>query len=136
MNAKNICLKREFKASLEEGVNAITEALRPEGFGILTRIDMHTKIKEKLGKEIDPTVILGACNPAVAYQAFNVTTDVAGLLPCNAVVRDVGNGRVSVELTKASSMLEVLGNKDLTASALEVDKMLTRALEHVKLPTA
>ncbi|HAZ14533.1 MAG TPA: hypothetical protein DCY86_17215 [Bdellovibrionales bacterium] len=133
MPAKNISLKKQFKGTVEEGVTAVTEALKPEGFGILTRIDMHAKIKEKLGKEIPQTVILGACNPEVAYQAFLVNTDVAGLLPCNAVVRDLGNNRISVELTKASSMLEVLGDKALNAAALEVDKKLAHALENLKL---
>ncbi len=136
MATKNINLKKKFKAGVEEAVGALTEALKPAGFGILTRIDMHTKIKEKLGKDIPQTVILGACNPEVAYQAFLVNTDVTALLPCNAVVRDLGKNQVSIELTKASSMLELLGDKGLTAQGLEVDKKLANVLETLKLPTA
>src|SRR5690348_5599763 len=64
-------------------------------------------------KEIRPTVILGACNPQLAFEAYQSNTDVASLLPCNAVVRDIGSGRVSVELAKPTSMMKILGDQKL-----------------------
>ena len=95
--------KTEISGTVETAVTKITDALLKEGFGVLTRIDLHTKIKDKLNKMISPTVILGACNPTLAYEAFNSNPDVASLLPCNAVVREIVPGLISIELAKPSA---------------------------------
>jgi len=71
-----INFKREIADTVDHAIERITKALGAEGFGILTRIDMHSKIKEKTGKEIIPTVILGACNPMLAYEAYTANSDV------------------------------------------------------------
>jgi len=99
-------------------------------FGVLTRIDLHAKIKEKIGKEIPPTIILGACNPSLAFEAFVANPDVASLLPCNAVIRDVGDGRMSIELVRPSAIMEMLGDKKLVELAAEADQKLEQALEN------
>jgi uncharacterized protein (DUF302 family)/rhodanese-related sulfurtransferase len=124
-----ICFKKEIVASVESTIDQITQALKSEGFGVLTRIDLHSKIKEKLAKEIPAVVILGACNPQLAYEAYLENSDVASLLPCNAVVRDVGDGRVSVELAKPSSLMKMLGDTPLATLALDADLRLERALQ-------
>jgi uncharacterized protein (DUF302 family) len=98
-------------------VEKLTKLLAEQGFGILTRIDFHTKMKEKLGKDMPPVVILGACNPGLAYEAFQKNTDTAGLVPCNAVVREVGAGKFSIELTKPSLMMEMMGETEMAAMA-------------------
>ncbi len=123
--------KKEIPASLDEAIAKITQALQDEGFGILTRIDFHTKIKEKLNQDIRPVVILGACNPKLALDVYRETPDFASLLPCNAVVRDIGGGRVSVELAKPSALIKILGNENLTAMASDVDQMMIRALASI-----
>lgn len=97
-----INFKREIAATLDQAVERVTQALAAQGFGILTRIDMHSKIKDKTGKEIIPTVILGACNPMLAYEAYTANSDVASLLPCNAVIRELAPGKISVELAAPS----------------------------------
>ena len=79
MNGINF--KREITDTLDHAIERASKALGAEGFGILTRIDMHCKIKEKTGKDIVPTVILGACNPNLAYEAYLANPDVASLLP-------------------------------------------------------
>jgi uncharacterized protein (DUF302 family) len=112
-------------------VERATKALSAEGFGILTRIDMHSKIKEKTGKVIIPTVILGACNPNLAYEAYTANSDVASLLPCNAVIREVAPGKVSVEFIKPTSMMKVLGDAKLIALATDADSRIERALANV-----
>ena len=89
----SINFKREIADTVDNAIERATRALGAEGFGILTRIDMHSKIKEKTGKDIIPTVILGACNPNLAYEAYTANTDVASLLPCNAVIREVAPGQ-------------------------------------------
>lgn len=129
MNGINF--KREIAASVDDAVDRVTRALGAEGFGILTRIDMHAKIKEKLGKDIIPTVILGACNPQLAFEAYGANPDVASLLPCNAVIRELAPGRISVELAAPTAMMRVLGDAQLTALAGEADQRIQRALAAV-----
>ncbi|MBL8114186.1 MAG: DUF302 domain-containing protein [Acidobacteria bacterium] len=125
----SINFKREISGTIEEAVARATRALGAEGFGILTRIDMHSKIKEKTGKDIVPTVILGACNPAFAYEAYTANSDVSGLLPCNAVLREVAPGTISLEFVKPSAMLQVLGDTGLSELAREGDTRVQRALQ-------
>ncbi|MHB0926629.1 MAG: DUF302 domain-containing protein [Gallionellaceae bacterium] len=123
-----INFKREIADTVDHAIERITKALGAEGFGILTRIDMHSKIKEKTGKEIIPTVILGACNPMLAYEAYTANSDVASLLPCNAVIREIAPGRVSVELAKPTAMMQILGDAGLAELAREADAKIERAL--------
>ena len=126
---KSVNMKREINATVEEAVERVTSALKTEGFGILTRIDLHEKIKEKLGKDLPPVVILGACNPQLAYEAFQYNSDVASLLPCNAVIRETGSGKVSIELAKPTAMMEILGDQEMVNLAKTADEKLEKALK-------
>lgn len=123
-----INFKREIAESMDKAIDRATKALAAEGFGILTRIDMHSKIKEKTGKDIVPTVILGACNPNLAYEAYTANADVASLLPCNAVVRELAPGRISLEFAAPSGMMRILGDQQLNDLAKEADIRIQRAL--------
>ncbi len=127
----SINFKREITATLDQAIDRVTKALAAEGFGILTRIDMHSKIKDKTGKDIIPTVILGACNPMLAYEAYTTNSDVASLLPCNAVIREVAAGKQSIEFAKPTGMMKVLGDAKLIALATEADAKIERALQNV-----
>ncbi len=129
MNGINF--KREIAASVDQAVARVTAALAEQGFGILTRIDMHSTIKAKTGKDIIPTVILGACNPNLAYEAYSANSDVAGLLPCNAVIRELAAGKISIELTAPSAMMRILGDDKLVELAGEADKRVQLALAKV-----
>jgi uncharacterized protein (DUF302 family) len=124
----SINFKREVADTMDHAIDRITKALAAEGFGILTRIDMHGKIKEKTGKDIIPTVILGACNPNLAYEAYTANSDVASLLPCNAVIREIAPGKISVELAAPTALMRILGEAKLTELAREADGRLERAL--------
>jgi uncharacterized protein (DUF302 family) len=126
---KSINIKREIQGSVDEAVGRITQALKDEGFGVLTRIDLHAKFKEKLGKDVPATVILGACNPQLAFEAYSRAPDVTSLLPCNAVVRELGPGRVSIELALPTALMEILGDPALVGLAREADQKLGRALD-------
>ena len=123
-----INFKREIADNMAGAIDRATKALAAEGFGILTRIDMHHKIKEKTGKDIVPTVILGACNPNLAYEAYTANPDVASLLPCNAVVRETSPGKISLEFAAPSGMMRILGDQHLTDLAKEADTRIERAL--------
>ena len=129
MNTLNF--KREISGTLDEGIARATQALAAEGFGILTRIDMHQKIQEKLGKTIPPTVILGTCHPGFAYQGIQLNRDITALLPCNAVVREIGAGRYSIAFVKPSALLQILEDAHLSELAREGDAALARALERL-----
>lgn len=127
----SINLKKEVRGQIDEVTKRLIEKLSSQGFGVLTRIDFHDKIKEKLGKDIPPVIILGACNPALAYEAFQRNTDVTSLIPCNAVVRMIDKEKVSVELTKPSSLMAILGDKELQQLATEADFKLEKVLEEL-----
>ena len=127
----SINFKREISDTFDHAIERATKALGAEGFGILTRIDMHSKIKEKTAKDIIPTVILGACNPNLAYEAYTANSDVASLLPCNAVIREVAPGKVSVEFVKPTAMMQILGDTGLAELAREADTKIERALGNI-----
>ena len=126
-----INFKREIADTFDHAIERATKALGAEGFGILTRIDMHGKIKEKTGKDIIPTVILGACNPMLAYEAYTANSDVASLLPCNAVIREIAPGKISLEFIKPTAMMQILGDARLAELAREADAKIERALSSV-----
>ncbi|MGZ3699760.1 MAG: DUF302 domain-containing protein [Bdellovibrionota bacterium] len=129
---KSINFKTETTGTVEQVVGKVTQALQAEGFGVLTRIDLHAKIKEKLGKDIAPAVILGACNPTLAYEAYSANPDVASLLPCNAVIRELAPGRVSVELAKPTALMEMIEDRSLQALAQGADQKLERVLSGLR----
>ncbi|HKB60234.1 MAG TPA: DUF302 domain-containing protein [Gallionellaceae bacterium] len=126
----NINFKREISATMTEAIERATKALAAEGFGVLTRIDMDSKIKEKTGKDIVPTVILGACNPNLAYEAYTTDSDVASLLPCNAVIRETAPGTISLEFIKPTAMMQVLNDARLATLAADADGKIERALKN------
>ena len=126
-----INFKTELSGSFDEVIAQVTDALKNEGFGILTRIDLHLKFREKLGKEISPAAILGACNPQLAYDAYQYNSDVASLLPCNAVVREISPGRCAVALARPSAMMEIVGDKKLVELARDAGLRLERCLNHL-----
>ena len=126
-----INLRKEVSGSVDAVINRVTKALAAEGFGVLTRIDLDRKIHEKTGKSLPRTVILGACNPQLAYEAFRANPDVASLLPCNAVIREVEAGRVAVELAKPSALMRALGDESLVKLAATADDRLGHALAGV-----
>lgn len=88
-----------------DAVSRVREALKREGFGILTEIDLQAAFREKLGREFRPYVILGACNPPLAFSAVNADPAVGLLLPCNVTVESAGEQRTVVRLTDPEALL-------------------------------
>jgi uncharacterized protein (DUF302 family) len=111
----------------EEAVKHVKEALKAEGFGVLTEIDVRKTLQEKLGTEMEPYIILGACNPQLAHRALQQEPEIGLLLPCNVVVRTEGNGS-RVEIADPKSMLGIVGNEQLDAIAQEAAQKLQHAL--------
>jgi uncharacterized protein (DUF302 family) len=121
---------REVGLRFEEAGTHIQAELKAEGFGVLCQIDIHAKLKEKLGVEFPRYLILGACNPEIAYQALQVEINLGLLLPCNAVVYERG-GRVYVGVVDAAKMLSVVGNPAMEEMARLVNEKLRRAVDRV-----
>ncbi|GAC1357492.1 MAG: DUF302 domain-containing protein [Ktedonobacteraceae bacterium] len=111
----------------EEAIKHVKEALKAEGFGVLTEIDVRKTLQEKLGIEMEPYMILGACNPQLAYRALQQELEIGLLLPCNVVVRTEGSGS-RVEIADPKSMLGIVGNEHLDAIAQEAAQRLQRTL--------
>lgn len=112
----------------DEAVAGITEALKKEGFGVLTTIDVKETLKQKLGVDFQRYVILGACNPQLAHRALSLEPGVGLLLPCNVVVSESAQGAV-VQVVKPQAMLGVVQRKEIQPIADEADARLRRALE-------
>ena len=116
----------------EAGLEAVTQALKTEGFGVLTKIDVRATLKEKLGADFRPYAILGACNPPLAHQALS-TDAIAGLmLPCNVTVEAAENGGSLVRIANPETMLLVAGlqaNPGLQAVAHEARQRLERVAQ-------
>ena len=108
------------------------EALAAQGFGVLTEIDMQATLKAKLGVDIAPQVILGACRPPLAHAALQIEPSIGVLLPCNVVVRAVDGDRTLVETIDPDIMVSVTGNPDLLAVATDARTRLTTALHSLQ----
>jgi uncharacterized protein (DUF302 family) len=124
-------MARTVPLSHEEADRRIREELQKEGFGILTEIDVKATLKNKIGVDVPPYSILGACAPQLAHQAIEREPDVGLLLPCNVVVRDGGDAGTVVEIMDPVTQLEVAQNPALEELGREARERLERALERI-----
>ena len=109
-------------------LDVTTVALKTEGFGVLTTIDVQATLKEKLGESFDPYLILGACNPALAHRALTADGDIGLMLPCNVVLHET-DGKTTVSIVDPHSMLAAAGgNPAVQAIATEASERLSRVL--------
>ena len=109
-------------------VAATREALADQGFGILTEIDLAATMKAKLDVDLPPQVILGACRPALAYEAIGIEPSIAAVLPCNVVVRSTGDDTTVVEAFDPDAMMGLAGGGALESVAADAKQRLTAAL--------
>jgi uncharacterized protein (DUF302 family) len=114
-----------FDAAIEK----VTAVLQTEGFGVLSDIDVAGKMKEKLGEDMPPYRILGACNPPLAHQAVSAVPDIGLLLPCNVLVREDDAGVVHVSFMDPEAVLSLVGNDDVKPLAGEVKSRLLRVMD-------
>jgi uncharacterized protein (DUF302 family) len=118
----------ELDLSYEQAVPKVKEAFKAQGFGTLTEIDVRATLKEKLGEDMEPYVILGTCNPQLAHRALDVDRAIGALLPCNVVVRAV-DGRTVVEALDPQVMVTVPGREELQPVADEASRRIQVALD-------
>lgn len=113
--------------SFEEALDRTTAALKSEGFGVLSDIDIQRAMKEKLGVDMQPYRILGACNPPLAHQALQADPDMGLLLPCNVIVREESPGRVVVGFLDPQIMVGLTGKPGVKPVADQAESRLRRA---------
>lgn len=112
----------------EKALARASEELAKEGFGVLTEIDVAATLKKKLGKEMPPYRILGACNPQLAHRAIEAEPQIGALLPCNVVVRVDPAGKTVVEIMDPQAVLQLVDRPEIAAIAAQVRERLVRVL--------
>lgn len=115
-------------AGVDEAERRVTDALKAEGFGVLTRIDVKDTLEKKLGARLRPYVILGACNPPLAHRALEAEPPIGLLLPCNVVVREIDGGEVAISIADPKAMFQLVDNPSVAPIAAEVDARLRRVI--------
>ena len=116
------------KTAFEDAVTRVTAALKDEGFGVLTEIDVKATLKKKIDVDFTRYLILGACNPHLAYQALQAETELGLLLPCNVVVREDDAGDVHVSAVSPRAMFQVVDNPAMGDIAGQVEARLERVI--------
>jgi uncharacterized protein (DUF302 family) len=116
--------------TIQQAQQKVTDALKTEGFGILTEIDVQETMKKKLNIDVKPYKILGACNPPLAHRALSAEPLIGLLLPCNVVVFE-DQGQMTVSIAKPLEMFKSVDNPALAPLAQEVDEKLRRVLDRI-----
>lgn len=127
----NYGLKKEFKYSVVELEKIVTAELKKEGFGVLTRIDVKEKFREKLNIEFKDYLILGACNPPYAHKSLLAEEDIGLMLPCNVIIYSKGEGSV-LAVVKPTAAMGMVDNEELARIASIVEEKLKKVVDRVK----
>jgi uncharacterized protein (DUF302 family) len=125
---QNYGIRKTLDIGFDEAVGRTRELLQTEGFGVLTEIDMKAKLKEKIDVDVPPYLILGACNPPLAYKALQAEPEIGLLLPCNVIVYEGPGGKTVVSAMDPGVMSKVVGDNPVME---EVAKDARARLERV-----
>jgi len=116
------------QTSFTDAVERVTTALSSEGFGVISEIDLHEKIKNKLGVDFKRYRILGACNPSYSYKALQAEDKVGVMLPCNVLVIEQGENEIEIAAVNPTEAMMAIRNNTLTELAAEIEEKLKKAL--------
>jgi uncharacterized protein (DUF302 family) len=128
---KLYAISRIIDADFLATIARVTEALKREGFGVLTDIDVAATLKQKLGVTFPPYRILGACNPAMAHRALLLEDKIGTMLPCNVIVREAGPGHIEVAAINPHFTMQNVGNPALLDVASDITDRLGRVVASV-----
>ncbi|MBU0696483.1 MAG: DUF302 domain-containing protein [Bacteroidetes bacterium] len=117
--------------SFDNAIQKVTEALKAEGFGILTEIDIKATLKKKLDVDFYNYTILGACNPPFAYKALMSEDKIGTMLPCNVIVQEKEAGQVEVSAVDPAASMQAIENDELATIAKEIRARLQKVIEHL-----
>lgn len=121
-------LAAKLQVPFDDAIAQTEAALKTEGFGIISRIDMKQTLKSKIDVDFRPYTILGACNPALAHEALQLEDKVGLMLPCNVIVQESGPGDVEVAAIDPVASMRAIDNPELTMAAQVVREKLARAI--------
>jgi uncharacterized protein (DUF302 family) len=121
-------MSRTIESGFDEAAARVVDALKREGFGVLSDIDVAATLKQKLGIEFRPYRILGACNPPLAHQALSAEDKIGVMLPCNVIVQEAGAGKIEVASIDPRAAMERVGNPALADVAREVADRLAQVI--------
>jgi uncharacterized protein (DUF302 family) len=124
-------ITRKTHGEFDTVIGRVKEALKSEGFGVLTEIDIAGTLKTKIGKDFRPYRILGACNPNLAFEALKEEANIGVMLPCNVVVQRADNGAIEVSSIDPATAMQAVGNPRLSAVADKVRASLKRVIDAV-----
>ena len=117
--------------SFDDVIEKVTDELKKEGFGVLTNIDVKATLKKKLDVDFQNYRILGACNPAFAYQALQAEDKIGVMLPCNVIVQDTKDGKVEVSAVDPIASMRAIQNTGLVDIANQVQAKLKKVIENL-----
>ncbi len=122
-------INKTIESDFNSAIKKVTEALKTEGFGVLTTIDIQEKLKEKINVDFHPYIILGACNPPFAYQALQKEDKIGTMLPCNVVVQELKSNKIEVAAVDPIASMQAVENEELASIATEIQKKLKKVIE-------
>jgi len=122
-------ISKKLDATYEQAIDEVKEALAIQGFGVLSEINIHDKLKEKLDVDFRRYTILGACNPAYAYKALQSEDKIGTMLPCNIIVQELGKNEIEVAAIDPIASMMAIENPKLAKLAGEIKHKLERAIE-------
>jgi uncharacterized protein (DUF302 family) len=126
----NYYYSKTIRAEFDDAVSGIKQALKDEGFGILTEIDVRDTLKKKLDVEFRNYRILGACNPPFAYKALQAEDKIGTMLPCNVVVQETADGRVELAAIDPVAAMQAIGNPELREIAEAIGQKLKKIIQN------
>ncbi|MDD2385490.1 MAG: DUF302 domain-containing protein [Bacteroidales bacterium] len=121
-------INKTITANFEQAIELVTEALKTEGFGVLTEIDIQQTLKEKLNVDFRKYKILGACNPPKAYEALQAENKIGTMLPCNVIVQELDDGKTEVAAVDPVASMQSVDNKELADITREIKAKLQRVI--------
>ncbi len=125
----NYYITKTIDGRFDEIIDRVTDSLKTYGFGVLSVINVHKTLKEKIDINFKPYTILGACNPQFANKALRLEDKLGVLLPCNVVVIDQGKGQIEVAAMEPNIMMQIVDNDELHQLANEVSSQLTQMIK-------
>ena len=128
----NYSISTQSMNSFNATVEAVKTALKEEGFGVLTEIDIQEKMKTKLDKDMRPYLILGACHPPSAFEAIQMEAEIGLFLPCNVIVYESEDGHIQVGAVRPSVAMAMIDNPGLGELAKRIETSLEKAINKIK----